>query len=87
MQRRLEAVESALSSADRITALKLSQERLDLQAELEEMHSSNGVGDLEDAFVGIAANYSVRQGITYAAWRQIGVRPDVLRRAGISRAS
>ena len=34
-----------------------------------------------------AAAYSERKGISYAAWRELGVEPAVLKRAGISRAS
>jgi len=39
---------------------------------------------LEDDFVGAAAAYSRRHGTTYAAWRQAGVDPEVLARAGIA---
>ena len=41
---------------------------------------------LEDEFVKAAPDYSRRKGITYAAWREAGVDPAVLRRAGIRRA-
>jgi len=87
VQRRLAAVEQALASADRITMLKLSQERLDLMNELEAMSADDGMTELEDDFIGIAAKYANRQGISYAAWREVGVPPDVLRRAGISRSA
>jgi len=87
VQRRLAAVEQALASADRITMLKLSQERLDLMNELEAMSADDGMAELEDDFIGIAAKYANRQGISYAAWREVGVPPDVLRRAGISRSA
>jgi len=87
VQRRLATVEQALASADRITMLKLSQERLDLMNELEAMSADDGMAELEDDFIGIAAKYANRQGISYAAWREVGVPPDVLRRAGISRSA
>jgi hypothetical protein len=86
VQKRLDSVERSLDSADRVTALKLAQERLDLMAELETMGTDNGISDLEEAFIAVAANFGERQGITYAAWRQVGVQPDVLRRAGITRS-
>jgi hypothetical protein len=41
---------------------------------------------LESAFVKSARSYSERKGISYAAWRQVGVEPAVLKKAGISRA-
>jgi hypothetical protein len=87
IERRLAAVEEALRSADRITLLKLSQERLDLFAELDAMAVDDGLGALEAGFIAVAANYGARQGITYAAWREVGVPADVLRRAGIRRSS
>ncbi len=40
---------------------------------------------LEPAFVAVARPYSERKGLTYAAWRAVGVQPRVLRAAGISR--
>ena len=40
---------------------------------------------LESAFVAVAAPYSARKGLTYAAWRAVGVTPRVLRAAGIGR--
>ena len=42
---------------------------------------------LETAFVKTAAQYAQRKGISYAAWRELGVSADVLKQAGISRAS
>jgi hypothetical protein len=40
---------------------------------------------LEDDFVRIAKAYGERKGISHEAWRETGVQPEVLRRAGISR--
>jgi hypothetical protein len=87
VEKRLAGVEDALESADRITTLKLSQERLELINELDTMTADDGIKQLEEDFVAIAAKYSSRQGISYAAWREVGVQPDVLRRAGISRSA
>jgi hypothetical protein len=33
-----------------------------------------------------AASYGARKGITYAAWREVGVPVSVLKAAGISRS-
>jgi len=87
VQRRLATVEQALASADRITMLKLSQERLDLINELDAMSTDDGMAELEEDFIGIAGKYANRQGISYAAWREVGVPPEVLRRAGITRSA
>ena len=40
---------------------------------------------LEAAFVKAAAAYAKRKSISYAAWREVGVPADVLKRAGITR--
>jgi hypothetical protein len=85
--KRLELIDSSIESADRLTALKLVQERLDLQAELEAMEAGDDLTELEAEFVAIAAGYSDRQGISYTAWREVGIPAAVLRQAGISRAS
>jgi hypothetical protein len=43
------------------------------------------LGALESGFVKAAKGYSTRKGISYAAWREAGVDPAVLKQAGISR--
>ena len=43
------------------------------------------ISELEDAFVEVAVSYSGRKGITYSAWREVGVPAATLKRAGISR--
>ena len=40
---------------------------------------------LEVDFVANAKGYSERKGISYAAWRELGVEPAVLKQAGVSR--
>jgi hypothetical protein len=67
--------------------VKLIQERFNLSRELETMDSQVDLQSLEDGFVGVASSYSVRQGISYAAWREVGVPAAVLKRAGVSRSS
>ena len=63
----------------------MSQERLDLAMELAEMTTAQQIGPLEKAFVKVARSYGERNGITYTAWREIGVDPAVLKKAGITR--
>ena len=85
IQKRLAAIDERLADTDALTRLHLVQERMDLENEL--ASSDNGVDlqALEDEFVASAAPYGARKGITYAAWRQLGVDASVLRRAGIRR--
>jgi len=86
VDRRLTAIEDELTTADPLRRLKLVQERRDLAAERETMGSPVDIAVLEDAFVEIAASYSDRQGISYESWREVGVPPAVLMRAGVSRS-
>lgn len=82
---RLAAIESELDDCDPLSEVKLVQERMDLQTELENMGGGVDVGALESDFVKVAKNYSARQGISYAAWRAVGIEPAVLQKAGINR--
>lgn len=87
MQRRLTAIEDQLVNADPLTRLHLVQERMDLQRELSSSDNGVNLQELEDAFVTAAEPYGRRKGITYSAWREAGVDPSVLRKAGIRRGS
>jgi hypothetical protein len=85
IERRLQGIELELEDTDPLTRVRLTQERMNLQEELAVMESGNDLGELEAQFLEVAASYSDRQGISYAAWREIGVAPAVLRAAGVSR--
>ena len=87
MQKRLDRIDQELSGADPLKRLQLIQERLDLHAELEAASEKIDLSGLEQEFVDAAAAYSARKGISYAAWRELGVEPGVLKRAGISRST
>jgi uncharacterized protein YicC (UPF0701 family) len=87
MQKRLDRIDVELASADPLKRLQLIQERLDLTAELEAVSETVDLSGLEKEFVSAAAAYSARKGISYAAWRELGVEPAVLKKAGISRSS
>lgn len=83
--RRLAAIDAQLDSADQLKRLNLIQEKMDLQQELESMGQKVDLSALEADFVKVAASYGERKGITYSAWREIGLAPELLRKAGISR--
>ncbi len=87
ISRRLERIDTELESADPLKRLQLTQEQIDLSEELEGMDSGVNLTDLENDFVQVAQGYAERKGITYQAFRQIGVPAAVLKRAGISRAA
>lgn len=85
--KRLADIEGKIAGADPLTRLQLSQERLDLQAELETKAAVVDLSGLEKDFVAAAGEYSRRKGISYAAWREAGVDPAVLKKAGIGRGA
>jgi hypothetical protein len=88
VQKRLVAVDERLAVADPLSRLHLLQERRDLEEELESMNGGGvDLDALEAEFVKAARAYSQRKGVSYAAWREVGVPASVLRQAGISRAS
>lgn len=87
IRKRLTRIDDELASASAIDELKLVQERRDLTAELESMGNTVDVGALEEAFVGVAKAYGERKGISYGAWREVGVPAAVLSRAGIGRGA
>jgi hypothetical protein len=85
MQNRIEAIGEALESATPIRRVQLVQERIDLERALSTPTRPADISELETAFVDVAVSYSGRKGITYSAWREVGVPAAVLKRAGISR--
>ena len=84
---RLAKVEAELVDADPLRKLQLTQEQMDLQAELEATEPSFDISELEAAFIAAAGPYAARNGLTYTAFRAVGVAPAVLRAAGIPRTS
>ncbi len=87
VEKRLAVIIEKLPEADALTRLHLVQERMNLEEELAASDNTVDTQGLEDEFVAAAAPYGARKGITYAAWRQLGVDPAVLRRAGVRRGS
>ncbi len=85
--KRLSTIEKELEEASPLAQLQLVQERMDLQSELESMNDVVDLSGLEEDFVAVAKSYGERKGISYAAWRKVGVEPATLKKAGISRGS
>ncbi len=85
--KRLTAIDNEFSSADAVKELRLVQERIDLQAELATMGTTVDMGALEAEFIKVAKAYGERTGVSYAAWRAVGINPSVLKAAGIARTA
>lgn len=87
IKQRLGRIEQRIAEASPLERLQLTQERIDLQRELESLDAKEDIGALEAEFVKVAKDYGERKGISYQAWREQGVAADVLRRAGIGRGT
>jgi uncharacterized protein YicC (UPF0701 family) len=87
VKNRLAKIEEMLPDADPVRRVDLIQERMDLRNELENLEKKVDLDGLENEFVKAAKGYSERKGISYAAWRESGVSPAVLKAAGIGRGS
>ncbi len=87
MERRLKEIQRQLDSADALTRVHLIQERIDLEHQLEASDNAVDIAALEEEFIRTAKTYSERKKITYAAWREAGVDPAVLRKAGFRRTT
>jgi hypothetical protein len=85
VSKRLAMIDRELTDADPVKELRLVQERLDLRAELDAFSHTVDIGARETEFVKVAKSYSQRNGVSYAAWRSVGVTPVVLKSAGIGR--
>ncbi len=87
MKKRLATIEQKLANADPLTRVNLVQERMDIDRELNAKQVTVDMTKLEEDFVKAAKEYGERKGISYAAWREVGVDAAVLKRAGISRGA
>lgn len=70
---------------DPVREVELIQKRLELEAELEDAQDAPDFEELESAFKDAVKEYSERKGITYPAWRELGVPAGVLKDAGVPR--
>lgn len=84
INQRIAAIDSELSSAGPLARLQLIQEKMDLEAELASLGATTDLAALEGEFIKAAPKYSQSKGISYQAWRALGVAPEVLKKAGIS---
>jgi hypothetical protein len=86
LRKQVAILESAIPQADDpIKQLQLVQTRRNIITELRERETENDIAALESKFVQYAKAYSTRKGIEYETWREMGVPPAVLIRAGIKR--
>ena len=89
VERQLAAQEGEMEGASVTKRLGLIQQRIDLEADLEALQQAESVdlSALEAGFATHAAAYGGRRGISYAAWREVGVSSATLKSAGIRRST
>ena len=87
--RQIVTLEGELAGASVTKRLGLIQQRIELEADLEALSQASSVDltALEAGFATYAAAYGGRRGISYAAWREIGVSSATLKSAGIRRSA
>lgn len=87
IDKQLAALDDKLSKANALSRLQIIQDRMDLLAAKEALQADVDLSTYEDDFVAVAKSYGERKGISYAAWRELGVPAPVLKRAGITRGT
>lgn len=86
VQKRISAIDERIAAeTDPLKQLDLRQERIDAEETLKEVEAKQDIEELEAGFIEVAKSYSERKGISYTAWRQVGVPASVLKQAGVPR--
>lgn len=87
LEERVSALQDSISSeADPLKRVELIQQRLNAEQRLAATTELPDLESLEAGFVEVVAEYSQRKGITYPAWRELGVPAATLKAAGIRRS-
>ena len=89
IRHQLASVAAEMEGATVTRQLDMVQQRIDLETELEALEQAGSIdlSALEANFVDHAAAYGGRRGISYAAWREVGVSAATLKAAGIRRST
>lgn len=89
VERQLAVLEGEMEGASVTKRLGLIQQRINLETDLEALQQAESVdlSALEAGFATHAAAYGGRRGISYAAWREVGVSSATLKSAGIRRST
>ena len=87
VERQLAVLEGEMEGVSVTKRLGLIQQRINLETDLEALQQAESVdlSALEAGFATHAAAYGGRRGISYAAWREVGVSSTTLKSAGIRR--
>ena len=84
--KRLESVQSRIANeVDTLKKVDLHQSRIEIEEALASAGESVDLSKMEAEFADVASAYSDRKGISYGAWRSVGVPAAVLKKAGVPR--
>jgi uncharacterized coiled-coil DUF342 family protein len=87
LRKRVDGLQQKIAEEDDpVNEVELIQKRLEAEAQLEDAQEAPDFEELEKEFKKAVRGYSERKGITYYAWREIGVPAGVLRDAGVPRS-
>ena len=89
VERQLAVLEGEMEGVSVTKRLGLIQQRINLETDLEALQQAESVdlSALEAGFATHAAAYGGRRGISYAAWREVGVSSTTLKSAGLRRST
>lgn len=85
IRKRLVTIDATLPTVDPLSRLHMVEEKQRLEAELSHTGETVDLASLEKSFVKVARVYGERKGISYSAWRTVGVSASVLQLAKIPR--
>jgi hypothetical protein len=85
IRKRLNTIDASLPTAEPLARLHMVEEKQRLEAELSHSGETVDLAGLEKNFVKVARVYGERKGISYSAWRTVGVSANVLQQAKIPR--
>jgi hypothetical protein len=85
IRKRLNTIENSVATVDPLSRLHMVEEKQRLEAELSHTGDTVDMGALEKSFIKVARIYGERKGISYSAWRTVGVSAAVLQQAKIPR--
>jgi len=85
IRKRLATIEATMPTVDPLSRLHMVEEKQRLAAELSHTGDTVDMAALEKGFIKVARVYGERKGISYSAWRTVGVSAAVLQQAHIPR--
>jgi hypothetical protein len=85
IEARLSKISRTFDDASPMQQLELTQERMNLELEKTRLETRADLSALEKEFISVAKGYAARRGISYSAFRSMGVPADVLTKANVKR--